>query len=340
MKLTIKEIAEAAGVSKATVSRVLNDSNAVSEETRKKVLEIIKETNFRPNSVARSLSLKKSHLIGIILPDLSNPVFSKIIAGAESYIRNKDYSLLITATDFDIDMKIEHINIMKDKGVDGLILVTDHGSEEFHKTLVEFEKPIIMIGSDSSLPSIPTIKIDNYKASQDAVQYLIDIGHKKIGMIRGPLSDYHSGKQRFLGYRDKLNCYGYYSEEFVKEGWYTFDDGYSAMESFIKKGHLPTAIFCASDLLAIGAIKCCIENGINVPDEISFVGFDDVDIARMYNPSLTTIRQPFEEQGDLAIRIMIDMIENKSIIPDDEDNRFTTSMKYQLIIRESTKNIK
>lgn len=340
MKLTIKEIAEAAGVSKATVSRVLNNSEAVSEETRRKVLEIIKETNFRPSSVARSLSLKKSHLIEIILPDLSNPVFSKIIAGAESYIRNRDYSLLITATDFDIDMKIKHINIMKDKGVDGLILVTDHGSEEFHKTLVEFEKPIIMIGSDSSLTSIPSIKIDNYKASQDAVQYLIDIGHKKIAMIRGPLSDYHSGKKRFLGYRDKLNCYGYYDEKLVEEGWYTFDDGYSAMETFIKKGNLPTAIFCASDLLAIGAIKCCIEHNIRVPDDISFVGFDDVDLARMYNPSLTTIRQPFEEQGDLAIRIMIDMIEKNHSLNNEEDEKFITSMKYQLIVRESTKNIK
>lgn len=340
MKLTIKDIAEASGVSKATVSRVLNNSNAVSEETRKKVLDVIKETNFRPSSLARSLSLQKSHLIGIILPDLSNPVFSKIIAGAESYIRNKDYSLLITATDFDIDMKIKHINIMKDKGVDGLILVTDHGSREFHNTLMDFEKPIIMIGSDSSVLHIPSIKIDNYKASQDAVQYLVNLGHKHIGMIRGPLSDYHSGLQRYLGFRDTLGYYGYYDENLVREGWYTFDDGYSAMESLLEAKYEITAVFCASDLLAIGAIKCCIENGVKVPDDISFIGFDDVDLSRMYNPSLTTIRQPFEEQGDLAMRLMIEMIENKYIIKKDDEDKFSTSMKYQLIERESTKRIK
>ena len=147
VKVTINEIAKRAGVSKATVSRVLNNSKPVSEEIKKRVLAVIEDTNFKPNAVARSLSLKKSHLIGIIIPDLSNPVFSRIIAGIESYIRNLDYSLLITATDFDIEMKIQHIHILKDKGVDGLILVTDHGNSEFYEAMLAFGKPIVMVGS-------------------------------------------------------------------------------------------------------------------------------------------------------------------------------------------------
>ena len=336
MKITINEIAKRAGVSKATVSRVLNNSKPVSEDIKNRVLSVIQDTNFKPNAVARSLSLKKSHLIGIIIPDLSNPVFSRIIAGIESYIRNLDYSLLITATDFDIEMKIQHIHILKDKGVDGLILVTDHGNSEFYQAMLAFEKPIIMIGSESYIDTIPVVRIDNYKAACEATQYLIDLGHEKIGMIRGPLTDPQSGKERYDGYKDTLIKAGLFEENLIAEGWYSFDDGYHGMEMLLSKSHRVTAVFCACDLMAVGAMKYANEQGISVPSELSVLGFDDVEIARMYSPSLTTVKQPFEENGRLAIETLVQMME-------DAEHRAPFKhqiVKHQLVVRESTVNRK
>lgn len=332
VKVTINEIAKRAGVSKATVSRVLNNSKPVSEEIKKRVLAVIEDANFKPNQVARSLSLKKSHLIGIIIPDLSNPVFSRIIAGIESYIRSLDYSLLITATDFDIEMKIQHIHILKDKGVDGLILVTDHGNSEFYEAMLAFEKPIVMIGSDSFIEKVPVVRIDNYKAACEATQYLVDLGHEKIGMIRGPLMDPQSGKERYEGFKDTLTKAGLFEENLIAEGWYSFDDGYRGMEMLLSKAQKVSAVFCACDLMAVGAMKYANEQGISVPSELSVLGFDDVEIARMYSPSLTTIKQPFEENGRLAIETLVQMMED----PEHHAPFKHQILKHQLVVREST----
>ena len=332
MKVTINDVARQANVSKSTVSRVINNTKPVSEEVRKRVLEVIDRTNFTPSLTARSLSLKKSHLIGIILPDLSNPVFSRIIAGIETYMRNKEYYLLITATDFDVNMKINHIKILKDKSVDGLILVTDHGNEEFYQEMINFKKPVIMVGSDSTIDKIPVVKIDNYKAACDATEYLLGLGHKKIAMIRGVLSDPQSGRERFEGFRDTLMKKNLYDDSLIEEGWYTFEDGYEGMKKIFDRGNIPSAVFCACDLMAIGAIRYSLERGFRIPEDISFLGFDDVEISRMYNPPLSTIRQNFEEIGRVSIEKLISMIEEN----DEEEDKNIYILPHKLIKREST----
>ncbi len=331
MKITIKEIAERAGVSKATVSRVLNNSKPVNPDIRARVMSVIEETNFKPNTVARSLSLKRTHLIGIILPDLSNPVFSRMISGMEASLRDKEYSLLITATDFDVEMKIHHIGLMKEKGVDGLVLVTDHGNQAIYDALLAFEKPAVMIGSDSVVEGVPVVKINNHLAAFEAGQHLVHLNHKRIAMIRGPLTDPDSGYERFEGFKEAVEQHGIYDESLVVEGWYTFDEGYRCMASLLSLSNPPTAVFCACDLMAVGAIKCAVTHGKRVPEDISIVGFDDVDIARMYSPSISTIRQPFEEKGMLAITRLIDMIEKN---PCDTTEEYVLPHKF--IAREST----
>ncbi len=309
MKITIKEIAARAGVSKATVSRVLNQSKSVSEPVRERVQAVIDDCQFKPSAMARGLSTNKSHLIGIILPDLSNPVFSRMIAGMEASIRDKAYSLLIMATDFKVENKIQLIEILKDKGVDGLVLVTDHGTQMLFETLKNFARPTVIIGAETPIPEIPVIRIDNYLASREAVQYLIHAGHQKIAMIHGPLDDPQSGLARFMGFKDVMVENGLFDDHLTIGSWYGFEQGYHAMAQLLTKPNLPTAVFCACDLIAIGAMKAAMENGISVPAQMAFVGFDDVDVAKMYNPSLTTVRQPFEEKGRLAITELIELIE-------------------------------
>lgn len=340
MKITIKEIAEQAGVSKATVSRVLNQSKAVSEDVRARVQEVIDSTNFKPSALARGLSIQKSHLIGVILPDLSNPVFSRMVSGMEVAIRDKAYSLLIMATEFKVENKVQHIHILKDKGVDGLILVAEYGTEALYEALTDFNKPTVLIGTTPPVPDVPVIRIDNYLAAKEATQYLVNLGHQRIAMIHGPLDDPQSGLARFEGYRDLLMEKGVYDERLVVESWYGYDDGYRAMESLLTRPVMPTAVFCACDLMAIGAMKCAIDNGFQIPQQLSFVGFDDVDIARMFSPSLTTVRQPFEEKGSLAVHLLIDMIEarDQHIEPSGQVQP-STVLAHQFVVRESSKGI-
>ena len=337
MKITIKEIAAQARVSKATVSRVLNQSKAVSEEVRARVQGVIDSHQFRPSAMARGLSINKSHLIGIILPDLSNPVFSKMIAGMEACIREQPYSLLIMGTDFKVENKIQLIDILKDKGVEGLILVTDYGSEALFSALRSFARPIVIIGAETPIPEIPVIRIDNYLAAREAVQYLINLGHQRIGMIHGPLDDPQAGLARYMGYKDMLTENGLFDERLVTSSWYSFDQGYSAMTQLLTRSVVPTAVFCACDLMAIGAMKAASENGIEVPSQMAFVGFDDVEVAKMYNPSLTTVRQPFEEKGRLAVTKLVDLI-HKYESGETPEPHVTKVLKHEFIPRESTRS--
>lgn len=334
-KITINEIAKRSGVSKATVSRVINNSKPVSDEVRQKVMAVIESTKFVPNALGRSLSLKKSHLIGVIIPDLANPVFSRIIAGMESYIRSKNYSLLITATDFNIDTGIRHIQILNEKAIDGLIFLAGAMNEELIQALNSFHKPVVMIGSDIASNTIPVIEIDNKKAAYEATTYLVSLGHKSIAMIRGPLSDRYAGRERFMGYQEALKEKGLYQAGLVVEGKYSFDHGYQAMKKLLSSKPWPTAVFCANDLMAIGAMKCVFDEGMKVPEDISFVGFDDVEVAKMYNPTLTTIHQPFEEKGLQAIERLIDMIklQNDKQKPSSSD---LIVLPHELIVRQST----
>jgi LacI family transcriptional regulator len=340
MKITINEIAEKAGVSKATVSRVINNSKPVSEEVKKRVLGIIEDTNFKPSLVARNLALNKSHLIGIIIPDLSNPVFSRIISGIESAIRESDYSLIITATDFKFEKKCKNIEILKEKGVDGLILISDdeNDSIDFFKNI---HKPIVMLGSNPVDSSIPVVNIDNFSAAKCATELLIRLGHRQIGMIRGPLSDTQSGKARYLGFKQALESKELFNEEFVYEGRYSFEHGYKAMKELMSKEIPTTGVFCANDLMAVGAIRCAIDMGYKIPEDISIIGFDDVDIARMYTPSLTTVSQPFEQQGVVAVKILLDMIisnPNSNTVKD--TTKKLNELPFRIIQRESTCKIK
>ncbi|MBF4692695.1 LacI family DNA-binding transcriptional regulator [Fusibacter ferrireducens] len=340
MKITINEIAKKAGVSKATVSRVLNNSKPVNESLRKRVLQVIEETNFRPNALARGLSLQKTRVIGVIIPDLSNPVFSRIIAGIESYTRAHDYSLMITATDYDISTEIKHINLFRDKGVEGLILLTDDVNQKLSEVLGDFSKPIIMIGSDCDLEKIPVIKIDNMKAAYEATQYLINLNHKRIAMIRGPLTDRFSGNLRFEGYKKALVESGIYDENLVKEGKYSFEHGYQTMTHLLAGSKIPTAIFCANDVMAVGALKCALDNDLNVPEELSIMGFDDIEIAKIYTPSLSSVHQPFEAKGERAIAKLIHMIESEADETISECAFEDEVLEHRLIIRQSTKRIK
>lgn len=330
MKLTIKDIAKLAGVSKATVSRVLNNSKPVSPEVKKKVMKVIEENDYQPSHIARSLSKKETKLIGMIIPDISNSVFAKITEGVEREATLLGYNVLLCTSRYSLDLELDYLNVMRDKQVDGIIY---HGfmiSEMIADKLVSLKKPVVSIGIGFENHDIPVIMINNKDAAYEATKHLIDKGHKEIAMIHGPLADPYAGKLRYDGYTQALNEIGVeVNENLLAEGNYKLKHGYKAMEKIFESDVKPTGVFCANDAMAIGAMKCIIDRGYEIPEDIAVIGFDDIDIAEIYSPSLTTIAQPFEEKGEAALKLLINMMKH-------EDVEKPEVHEHKLIKREST----
>lgn len=330
MRVTINDVAKLSKVSKATVSRVLNKPESVSDNLRLKVLQVIDETNYKPSKVAQALSNKKTNLIGIIIPDFTNPIFSKIIAGIEEVFKETEYDFLMTSTNFNVESEIKQIEMFDEKNVDGLVILTEQINDRLKIILEKFTKPIIIIGSDAELEKVPVVKIDNFRAAFEVVNYLINIGHKKIAMITGDLNDKFSGQLRYAGYVKALESKRIeIKDDLIYNSRYTSTDGYKAMSRILTKPILPTAVFCVNDKVAIGALKCCYDNQIAVPKDLSVIGFDDIEIASLYNPTLTTVSQPFEEKGRVAAMNLIRMINGEKV-------QREILLDHDFIIRQST----
>lgn len=331
MRVTIKQIAERAGVSKATVSRVINNSKPVSDDIRKKVLQVIEETNFKPSSVARSLTSQSTQLIGVIIPDVSNPVFSKVINGIEEEAHLAGYNILLCNSRYKEDKELTYLDILSEKEVDGLILSGFHSSGALEKKLSTFSKPIVVVGYEDDSYPFPSVVINNYQACYDVASYLISLGHKTIGMIHGPLDDITAGKKRYDGFVQSVRDHGMiWTNAQGAQGSFKMNDGYDGAKRLMTQNPDMTAIFCANDEMAIGAMKAIHDAKKNIPKDIAVVGFDDIDLARIYQPSLTTIRQPFSDKGQAAMKSLIKLINGENV-----DQR--TVFPYTLVERESTK---
>jgi LacI family transcriptional regulator len=331
MTATIDQVAKKAGVSKATVSRVINNSKPVSNDKRARVIKAIEELNFKPNPAARSLVSKKSKIIGVVVTDIANHFVSVLVKSIEDIAYNAGYSILICNSYFSAKKENELLMMLKDKRVDGIIFLTTGIKEEQKSFFSQVNIPVALVNVGYSGKNIISIGIDNRKAACEITSYFLEKGLTRVGMIRAPLDDVYSGKDRFTGYCDALQKYNIpYIEDFVREGKLEAADGYQAAASLCENGINPQALFVACDLMAFGAIKAIVDHGYKVPEDIEVAGFDDVPMASFYHPTLTTVRQPIEEMGRLAAEKLICLI---------EENRFEQEeliLPYQVILREST----
>ncbi|HHV97413.1 MAG TPA: LacI family transcriptional regulator [Clostridiaceae bacterium] len=327
---TIQDVARKAGVSVATVSRVINNSPSVSETTYRKVMQAIEELDYKPNLLGRNLRRTETRMILVLLPTISNPFYSKIVKGIERVARENGYNILLCNTDSRVETEREYLKLLKNRLSEGAIFMApvidrDELSELSRKY------PIVQCCEYMEEAHVSYVTIDNFSAAYKAVQYLIGLGHKRIGMISCK-NNYISTIQRKEGYKKALEDAGLvFSEDLIKVGNYGFKSGIRAAKQFLaKKDNVPTAVFAISDSMAIGAIRCFKENGMKVPGDISVIGFDDITYASMYDPMLTTVSQPQVELGCEAMELLLaqirgDIKEPKSIFLD-----------YELIIREST----
>ena len=313
---TIKDIARMADVSKSTVSKVINDYPGINKETRKKILKIMEENNYFPNATARSLSTKISKTIGIFDPGrLNNFFFRDVMEGIEDYLGKKGFNILYftnkawgeTWVNFSFTEKARNRN------VDGVLMMGfgDIDLAQFKK-LVQSSIPAVFIDIELEGKRTTYITSDNAAGARSAVEYLYKKGHKKIGIIRGPYG-FKPADKRFKGYREKLNELGLtYIPDWVFSREYFQREGKKCINSFLKMSDLPTAFFC-QDIFAVGAIKELQKRGYRIPEDFSFVGFDDIELSEHYG--LTTIRQKKEKIGREAARTLLNIIYDEEFSP-------------------------
>jgi LacI family transcriptional regulator len=330
----IKDVANKAGVSTSTVSRVLNGGKFVREEIKERVNEAIKELRYTPSYFARSLVLQKTNLIGVIVSDIASSFFSTILSSIEDYASKHDYNILVGNISEDLNKEVKYLNIFNEMRVDGIILMHDRVNESIKEFLNKTNIPLVQASSKINGFNFPSVNINDYKAAYDATNYLIKLGHRNIALIGGNMGDISAGLNRYQGYKQALeDNMILVKESYIKYGNYKVQDGYRLMEELLSADIRPTAVFASSDDMAIGAMNCIIDNGLKVPEDISIIGFDDSNLASVVRPSLTTVHQPIREIGELSIEILIKKINNQEI------NINEIVLNHKLIIRDSCKGI-
>lgn len=321
--MNINDIAKLAGVSTATVSRVLNNIK-VRPKHKEMVEKVLKETGYKPNRTAQGLASKKSKLIGMILPSIMANVYSHIVDGVNSILQNRGYSLILTTThevgEHSESREIEALNFLKERSVDGVIYIPQTTSVRMIEYLKNYDRPIVSFGEKMKGTSVPALTLDDYNAAKSMVQYLIDLGHRDIAFVGIPDNFHATGFLRKKGYIDALTENGIeVDEERIVEAGFTLAEGYSAAREVVKRSDkIPTAVFTALDRIAFSTVSYLQKAGYRVPEDVSVVGIDDDDISSYYSPPLTTIHYDFAGAGEIIANMLLDFIEKEGDIEDRE----------------------
>lgn len=330
---TIKDVAKRANVSIATVSRVLNNQLGYSEKTKTKVLQVIEELGYEPNAIARGLINKRTHTIGILFPDLSSLFSGKLLSGVERIANEKDSSVIACHTQALGSKTMRYLQLLNEKRVDGLIFTSESLKEEYYEYMRKMNIPMVLLATESKEFPLPYVKVSDYHAAYSAVQYLIKKGHTKIGMISGHPLDSIAGTPRIQGFKQALKDHGLQvNEDHICGTGFKYHEGKEFFRLLMKHSPDITALFCASDELAIGAMSAASELGIKIPEDLSIIGFDNLPIAEMCVPPLTTVAQPLEKMGETAAKLIFNMLEER----DEVESKI---MPHQIIERGTVKSI-
>jgi LacI family transcriptional regulator len=335
VKVTIYDVARKAKVSIATVSNVINNKGRISEKTKKKVYEAMESLNYQPNLIASALMGKETKTVGLLIPDLANPFFAELARSIEDRGQELGYNLIICSTDYKTESERKYLSLLKQKQVDGFILASGFENLEPVEELINEEFPVSIVARDFPMFSVNAVAIDDFTGGYIAASHLIDLGHKNIGVIA---LDLWSNRERVRGFKYALEEKGIeFRRDFqliqnIQQNY--IESGKAVIENYIKSNDIPTAIFACNDLLAIGAIKGAKENNLDVPNDISVIGFDNTIIATIVDPPLTTIAQPFEKMGQEVMDLMV------SIIKGERNEPIRLTLTPTLVERKSTKSTK
>jgi LacI family transcriptional regulator len=316
MSFTIKDVAKLANVSIATVSRIINNQTGYSEKTKKKVLEAIEELGYEPNAVARGLINKRTHTIGVLFPKLSSTLVTDLLSGIEKATHDAGSSVIVCHTESNGEKTMKYLQLLNEKRIDGIIFTSAPLLEEYYQYIKKMNVPMVLLSTETYAHPVPYVKVNDRHAAYTATQFLINKGHKKIGMISGNKDDIISGKPRIDGYISALQDHNLPIDEkkIIFNRGFSFHDGMESLKILLKQAPDLTAVFAASDELAIGAISSAYQLGIKVPDELSIIGYDNLSIAEMSVPPLTTVAQPLTEMGEMAANMLFEMLDSDKLI--------------------------
>lgn len=332
MPVTIYDVAREAGVSMATVSRVVNGNPNVKPTTRKKVLEAIERLGYRPNAVARGLASKRTTTVGVVIPDISGAFFAEVARGIEDIANMYNYNIILCNSDQQKEKELRLINTLLEKQVDGLLFMGGEVTEDHKDAFGTSAVPIVLSATYDDENRWPSVNIDNKQGAADATEVLLSEGHKQVALITGPLTDPVNGYPRYQGYREALEAKGVaFNEDYVRVGDYRYNSGMETMEEFLALDKPPTAVFAASDEMAVGAIHAIQDAGKRVPEDISVIGFDNIGIASMVRPLLSTIGQPMYDIGAVSMRLLTKLMNKEEV-----ENPHVV-LQHEIVLRESTK---
>ncbi|EFM10097.1 transcriptional regulator, LacI family [Paenibacillus curdlanolyticus YK9] len=331
MDIKIVDVAKRAGVSPATVSRVLNDSNLVTEKTKRKVLAIIEEMEYHPHAAAKQLRSQRTMTIGVIVPDINVSYFSEIIKGIENMAYAKKYKLIICDSDNTLEKETEYLELLKNRTVDAMVLVMPFMNDEELYELADKGFLIGVVGRNISHDGIPTCKTDNVKFSHVAVNHLLEQGHRSIAYIGG-YSDSAESYERLEGYMKALKDHQVpFQPSLIDNGDYQEMGGYNAMNRLMDSGTPFSAIYVANDEMALGVYRVCLERNVRIPEDMAVIGVDNNRISRYINPPLSTVNQPKYAMGALIAEKLIDLMTIKEFA-----EKKDWIIHSDLIVRESS----
>lgn len=328
-KVTIIDVANEAGVSFGTVSRVINNDVHVKDETRERVLQAMDRLGFVANRQARSLAGGKSNSIGVLVPDLGTGYIGEIIRGIDAELTLTDLDLILYTTHRTASKEANYVANLAKGMVDGLLLVLPRNPSDFIGTLTERNFPFVLIDHQGTGRDCPAVGATNWQGAYNATEYLIKLGHERIGFITGSM-DLGCAVDRLEGYRSALRTHHLSdAPELIYEGTFFQPDGFAGASALLDLPMPPTAIFASNDVMAMGVMDAVRDRGLRVPADISIVGFDDIPQASLIRPALTTVNQPLEKMGRVATQMLLDMLRQ----PEEKAGRI--ELPTELIIRDS-----
>ena len=333
---TLKEVAKKAGVSVTTASRILSNKPSpipISEETRRRVLKVARRLDYLPNIFARSLRTGKTGIVGVIVSDITDSYYGGIIDGIERVLNENDYYFLLSSTQNSPQKEELYLTRLRKSRVDGLLILgaTQRFTDNEVRELARSGIPIVLVGRESPHPSVSAVTVDNFTGGFLATEHLIKLGHTEVVHIttRQPRID---GEQRLNGYESAMEKYGLKDRRRVEKGDITAESGYQVMAGILRRGKRPTAVFPFNDRSALGVMMAIRDQGLRIPEDIAIVGFDDIPIARHFDPPLTTVRQPQEEMGRKGAELLMKVLREN----EDVEKRENIILEAKLVVRKSS----
>lgn len=327
---TMRDVAQAAGVSVTTVSHVINGTRFVSEELRQRVQRAMQELSYHPNVLARSLRQGITHTIGLVVPDNSNPFFAEVARVVETRGFENGYSCILCNSDGELERELTYVSLLLAKQVDGIVFIAASSQSEHIALLTDQHIPAVVADRRMLDGDVDVVLVDNYRGGCLATEYLISLGHRRIGIITGP-SDTTPSADRVRGYWDTLNAAGTpVDESLMVKGDFRYHSGAAGARQLLSLPDPPTAIFACNDAMAMAAMAAIRERGLSIPGEMSVVGFDDIPQASFTSPPLTTVAQPIEEIGRVATDLLMERMSGDASRPHQ-----TVILDVKLVVRGS-----